>query len=131
MQITSKTLLILLIILGFVVLLSEPTKRGFYCDDFSIREPFIELQISLRQLLMFSVLIPNIVIILSQLLSNKWTQNTIKAQISHKLIGFNFGLLANIVVLLVVKNIFGRLRPHAIQFCNASHYCSEGFQPFI
>lgn len=131
MKVTSKTLLVLIIILGFVVLLSEPHKRGFYCDDASIREPFIELQISLRQLLTFSVFIPNIVIILSEFLSNKWTKNAIKTKIAHKLIGFHFGLLVNVLILLVVKNIFGRLRPHAIEFCNASHYCSEGFRQFI
>lgn len=40
-----------------------------------------------------------------------------------------FGILANFLVVMCAKNLFGRLRPHAIHFCNASHYCPEGLNP--
>ena len=128
MKINGKILLILLICLTLVSLVAEPKQNGFYCNDPSIREPFMELRISLTKLLSFSILLPIIIIILAESVWKTSSQTPAKQMINRNISVFMFGLLANFFSVMCAKNIFGRLRPHTIQFCNATHYCSEGLQ---
>lgn len=126
MQLNGKVFAVLVICLALVTLVAEPKQKGFDCGDQSIRRPFIALQISLQKLLAFCIAIPIFVAIVTESLTRSGRKVPVKSAIKKNVMAFMFGLLINFVAVMSAKNIFGRLRPHTIQFCNASHYCSEG-----
>lgn len=109
----------------------KPYRRGFYCDDTSIRYPFREGTISTTVLTLFSTGIPFFTIIGVEFLRFQRTARrsstdmrspaSIKelAWISYnELIIFFFGNLANLFLTNIAKYSIGRLRPHFIQVCN-------------
>ncbi|XP_054152411.1 putative phosphatidate phosphatase [Oppia nitens] len=119
------TVLVSTVIIFFLLL--EPKDNGFNCNDTSIRQPFIKLQVSMAQLLSISVGLPIIAIVVIEKFISKISKTNNKLIIYHNIIAFIFGLFFNFLLVMIMKNLFGRLRPHTIRFCNADHYCPEGF----
>lgn len=133
MRITNKWSLLMTFPLAYVSFVAKPFERGFECDDISIQKPFLPLQIGLHQLLLFIIIVPIIIIVASEnYLSpdvNEFESglNTSKRKrVRDLLTVFYFGLMLNFLLVMCSKNAFGRLRPHAIHFCHALHYCRNG-----
>lgn len=116
-----------------------PYQRGFDCNDESIKKPFVPLEIPLKILLPTCLLIPILTIVAIELIVHKGkakkdsaVQNGILSKIYHEVQTYHFGFLMNMVIVLYVKKFVGRLRPHALEFCNAMHLCNrDQSDPFI
>ena len=126
MQLNGKVFIVLIICLALVTLVAEPKQNGFDCSDQSIRGPFIALQIPLPTLLTICILIPILSVIIAENVIKSWRETPVNTMIKKNVRAFMFGMIINFVAVMSAKNIFGRLRPHTIQFCNANHYCPEG-----
>lgn len=108
----------------------KPYRRGFYCDDTSIRYPFKESTVSNTMLIVFTTAIPFLTIIGVEFIrfqrsarrSSSELRSTANikelAWISYnELIVFFFGNLANLFLTNIAKYSIGRLRPHFLQVC--------------
>ncbi|CAG2113590.1 unnamed protein product [Medioppia subpectinata] len=126
MRVGIKVLIVLFVLIAFVSIIIEPKHNGFHCNDSSIRQPFNALQITLAQLLTIAMIIPVIVVIVIENVAKSVPKTQIKTIIYQNINAFIFGLFANFLAVMVAKNLIGRLRPHAIHFCNADHYCADG-----
>src|SRR5258708_37753219 len=126
MRVNVKVILGVVVVLAIVTLGIEPRNNGFYCNDQSIRRPFLALQIPLSQLMVTCFILPIVIVVVIENMIKTMPQSAVKSIIYHNIIAFIFGLIINFLVVMLAKNLFGRLRPHTISFCNANHYCSEG-----
>ncbi|XP_054160930.1 putative phosphatidate phosphatase [Oppia nitens] len=131
-----------IIILGIPVfvlfLVGQPYKRGFNCDDESIRYPYKDNTITSVVNYLYSTLIPIITIIIVEIVYhrkaiqnynqsqdpddstglNKMPANTdLLWQIYCRLAPFIFGALISQLTTDIAKYTIGRLRPHFIDVC--------------
>ncbi|XP_053304026.1 phospholipid phosphatase 1 isoform X2 [Spea bombifrons] len=113
-------------------------KRGFFCNDDSIRYPYKEDTISYQ--LLAGILIPVCIVVMllgealsvyyNQLQSNAFVRNHYVATI-YKAIGtFIFGAAVSQSLTDIAKYTIGRLRPHFLDVCRvnwAKINCSAGY----
>ena len=139
----------LTIITGYYLLtrfLILPVERGFYCNDASIRQPYIPNTISTTLLLIITLFIPYFIIfgdiwirkdlfsggrsfIVSLLNPSFQTcRSTCYVYLDYVL---SFGILT--YSLEIIKCFTGRLRPNFIQLCNPStlHECENNLIGYI
>lgn len=112
-----------------------PHKRGFFCDDESIRYPYHESTVSRRKLGIFGVLIPIFLIIATELIRyfhweknchfrfvsyqyRKWSVNRLLVRIYVFIGYFLVGACFNQLMVDIAKYTIGRQRPHFIAVCN-------------
>jgi len=133
------------VMVGFLVsvlvafqVLAVPYKRGFYCDDESIRYPYKPQTIKARGLLVVGILFPMLLILLTEVFRVLiWERNCqylyrtyyfVFDSSVHRLfvrlyifIGFFFvGVCVNQLMVDVAKYSIGRLRPNFIAICKPS-----------
>jgi len=109
----------------------KPYKRGFYCDDESLRYPYTPSTVSRKALLITSVWLPAIFILLTEVFrtlvwKRNYTSRTFKpGQKFHRLVvrlciftgHFFIGAFFNTLLLDIAKYGVGRQRPHFIEAC--------------
>ncbi|KPM06391.1 phosphatidate phosphatase-like protein [Sarcoptes scabiei] len=134
-----KQLIIRLIIDSFVLLtisipillfyqIGQPYKRGFNCNDDSIRYPFLASTISSNLLFTYSSLIPIITFCITEYLLLR--RLTLDQELSRRiwwryyvwriyltLVPFAFACLTSQLITDIAKYSIGRLRPHFIDVC--------------
>jgi len=102
----------------------EPYKRGFFCNDESIRHPYKDSTISTAVLILVSFLVPILAFILVEIAvfhagdSRSWRNSARSFYVI--LVVFVFGAAATQLITDICKYSIGRLRPHFIDACNPS-----------
>jgi len=109
----------------------KPFRRGFYCDDTSIRYPFKESTISSGLLYVYAIGIPVIIISVVELVRYtnsvgdlRWLTGSNNTQLLNflwitynELVVWAFGALASQFCTDIAKYSIGRLRPHFLDIC--------------
>lgn len=122
-------------VLGFY-LMGDPYKRGFYCDDESIRHPFKESTVTSRALYVVGLGVPIVTMIITELLHSHLPTYANKsfrllgfrlpswAWLSYSnIIVFGFGAASSQLLTDIGKYLVGRLRPHFMAVCIPSVDC--------
>lgn len=114
-----------------IYLIGEPYRRGFFCDDLSIKHPFHESTVSNPMLYTIGFVIPAVIIITTEIVQAKFNTSrelkiltignwNIPAWLtnSYRQFGyFVFGAACSQLTTDVAKYTIGRLRPHFIDMC--------------
>jgi phosphatidate phosphatase len=112
----------------------KPYKRGFYCDDESIRYPYLPSTVSRQMLIFIGLVLPIILIILTetyralrwerkcknQFKVYRWGNRTVNRFIVrlYVFLGYFFlGVCFNQLMVDVSKYTIGRHRPHFMSIC--------------
>ncbi|KAE9549172.1 hypothetical protein FO519_007620 [Halicephalobus sp. NKZ332] len=115
----------------------KPYKRGFYCDDESLRYPFVPSTITRHQLVAVGMPIPIIIIVLTELYRVFCWEKSCQTQFKkyqcgsakiHRLLvrlyvflGYFFlGVCFNQLMVDIGKYTIGRHRPHFMEVCKPS-----------
>lgn len=131
-------------IIGFPILIiafvAEPHKQGFFCDDQSLKHPFVEIStISTAKMIAYSLSIPIITILVVEFIDAKFNKNHIRKELSigswniplwilnsYKHIGFfAFGAACTQITTDMMKYSMGRLRPHFFELCKPLIDCTD------
>ncbi|XP_020384675.1 phospholipid phosphatase 1 isoform X3 [Rhincodon typus] len=118
--------------------MQSPFRRGFYCNDETIKYPYKEDTIPYQ--LLAGIFIPFILLVIivgelasvhwNHLYSNSFVRNSYIATL-YKAIGtFLFGAAANQSLTDIAKYSIGRLRPHFLDVCKpdwAKINCDSGY----
>lgn len=115
----------LLGVYGFMLIKVRPHRRGFFCDDVTIRYPYQDDTVKDWLLIVFSVVItPLLFAVIESVTSWQAARHfslpriRLAASSSITLFGyFWFGLMTTLIVTEVGKLSIGRLRPHFIDVC--------------
>lgn len=118
----SQTVIIITVTLFVYV---APIRRGFFCDDDTIRYPYKSETIGPLLLFLPSLLLPSLIILMTEILlfkagkSNTHTRKTsdMMWMMYNELMTFIIAYLAMDIVMLSTKVTTGRLRPHFIHVC--------------
>jgi phosphatidate phosphatase len=111
-----------------------PYKRGFYCDDESIRYPYRKSTVSRQMLIVIGILIPTVLILLTEVFrtltwekkcANEFRSYRCRQYNIHRLIvriyvfiGYFFvGVCFNQLMVDIGKYTIGRQRPHFMDVC--------------
>jgi len=121
----------------------EPTKRGFFCDDESLKHPYKEEEITVGQCVVIWVAITHVIVILVELVffqAHEFRQNATAEAISkwlkrpttrfmpakipwvllelYRIFGYYWlGALATLLTTEMAKYKIGRLRPYFLTVC--------------
>lgn len=111
----------------------KPFQRGFFCNDHSLKYPYIENQTVPQYIcLLVWILISVFIILFTQILLKSFSLQVIKEMIT--------GALCCILLTDIVKYSVGRLRPHFLSLCNPEYnticfnedaYYNDGEEEFI
>jgi phosphatidate phosphatase len=137
----------ILLIVGIPILIfhlhGQPTKRGYYCDDDSIRYPFRESTISNNVLYVVGLFLPIVIIIITEFANESKGKRDTRGQVTVlfgrqiprviwkiyiKIGVFLFGACMSQLTTDIAKYSIGRLRPHFLHVCNSSIRCNEAGQ---
>uniref|UniRef100_A0A7I4KGA3 AcidPPc domain-containing protein n=1 Tax=Brugia malayi TaxID=6279 RepID=A0A7I4KGA3_BRUMA len=116
----------------------EPYKRGFYCDDESIRYPYRPSTVSRQMLIVIGLVVPAILIILTETFrvliwerkcKNEFQHYRCKRYVIPRLVVrlyvffgyFLIGVIFNQLMVDIAKYTIGRHRPHFIAVCKPKH----------
>ena len=92
----------------------KPFQRGFFCDDHSLKYPFIENEtIPQYMCLLIWISISGVIILTTQILNRSTSIKDVNRMIT--------GLLCCILLTDVAKYSVGRLRPHFLTLCNPDY----------
>lgn len=115
----------------------QPLRRGFYCDDDSIRYPYHDDTVSDGMATLICIFIPVICMVIveaAHLYNTKFNKAngnpSLFRYIYRTLIIFLVGAATTFVLSEVMKLASGRLRPHFLTVCNPDYDripCSEGY----
>ncbi|KAF8360420.1 plpp-1.1 [Pristionchus pacificus] len=112
----------------------KPYKRGFYCDDESIRYPFRESTVSRHMLIVVGLIIPTALIFMTEIFrtlawerkcAGQFKQYRLRERGVHRLVVrlyvfmgyFLVGVCFNQVMVDIAKYTIGRHRPHFMDVC--------------
>nr|CAD2174751.1 unnamed protein product [Meloidogyne enterolobii] len=111
-------------------LLGEPNKRGFYCDDESIRYPYRTSTVSRQLLIVIGLLIPTCLKFFVLWFGKKQTAHQLctfkyRAHNVHRMVVrlyvfmgyFLLGVCFNQLMVDIAKYTIGRQRPHFMEIC--------------
>uniref|UniRef100_A0A915Q364 Phosphatidic acid phosphatase type 2/haloperoxidase domain-containing protein n=1 Tax=Setaria digitata TaxID=48799 RepID=A0A915Q364_9BILA len=116
----------------------EPYKRGFYCDDESIRYPYRPSTVSRQMLIVIGLVIPTILIIATETFRTLAWERKCREEFKHYkcrrytvprlivrlyvFVGyFLVGVIFNQLMVDIAKYTIGRHRPHFIEICKPKH----------
>ena len=88
------------------------TKRGFFCDDQTIRYPYFHSTIPTWLLVILFIVVPDIGVVITELCIARSPANLVYALGHFKLSLCMTGILTD-----VIKCLVGRLRPHFVDLC--------------
>lgn len=110
-------------------LLIDPTERGFFCNDDSIRYPYTDPIVSTAVLLPVSSIGSLVVISLIEYFAGKRNEESkstrIRSFYEHVKV-FLFGFAITVLTVQIFKFSLGSLRPHFISVCNPRNECGHG-----
>ena len=89
------------------------TKRGFFCDDQTIRYPYFHSTIPTWLLVILFIVIPDIGVIVAELCYASASPIKLAFVLGH----FKLALCMTGILTDVIKCLVGRLRPHFIAVC--------------
>ncbi|XP_065214917.1 putative phosphatidate phosphatase [Planococcus citri] len=108
----------------------KPFRRGFFCDDTSIRYPYSESTVPALVLNIVGTLIPLLLVFIGEYRDQRRNKKTnssyhfgrykIKAyywSVYQKIVCFASGALFTLLITDVAKKVIGRLRPNFIDVC--------------
>jgi len=140
----SRTIFILrtigdfLILLLVIILCGELHKKlpvrnpAIWCNDESIKYPYKVDTISNLTLIVTTILVPFLVIIISQIilrprprLGSSWNRTFFHSLYQSSFL-FIFGFWINTIIMELSKRTVGRLRPHFLAVCEPNLNCSNG-----
>lgn len=111
-------------LVGYYYYFKQPFRRGFFCDDESIRYPFKDSTVPSTVLFAAAVGMTSLVIVTVESFrlkfAGKFTLKKLAAICLPLLIIALFGAGFNIFITDVSKYTIGRLRPHFLNVCNVS-----------
>uniref|UniRef100_A0A8R1U448 AcidPPc domain-containing protein n=1 Tax=Onchocerca volvulus TaxID=6282 RepID=A0A8R1U448_ONCVO len=116
----------------------EPYKRGFYCDDESIRYPYRPSTVSRQMLVIIGLVVPAVLITTTETFRALMWERKIREEFQHykcrrygvpRLIVrlyvffgyFLVGVVFNQLMVDIAKYTIGRQRPHFIAICKPKH----------
>lgn len=126
---TSFLILLSLFLLLLEVDVIPGTRRGFFCDDESLRYPYIDSTIPTWLLIALFWGAPNILILVVEFFVRKQ-----KRSLYLTLVMFNFNIFACLIVTDIIKASIGRLRPHFIDACSPDvlrNKTCASFSPYL
>lgn len=114
-----------------IYLIGEPYRRGFFCDDLSIKLPFHDSTVSNTALYLIGILTPTVIIIITETVQaifnterqaktvtiGNWNIPAWLSNSYRQLGYFAFGAACSQLTTDVAKYTIGRLRPHFIDMC--------------
>jgi len=104
--------------------LGEPTQRGFFCDDETIRYPYKPSTVPTIILIIVCTLVPFIIFVSVEFAlaksSGSKSLGTFLSSLYNILIVFIFGLAVTQCITDICKYSIGRLRPHFLDVCNTT-----------
>lgn len=119
---------ILIVLIPFVVFVTvvEPYRRGYFCDDNTIRYPYKEDTITILTVALVGILLPTSVIIGTELMNHRRSKqerlpyhvHPLLWTLYHHLSVFVFGCCMTMFATEMAKLAVGRLRPNFIFVCN-------------
>ena len=112
----------------------KPFHRGFFCDDHTLKYPYIENETVPQYIcLVIWILISGVTILTTQILNQSTSFKDVKRMIT--------GVLCCILLTDVAKYSVGRLRPHFLTLCSPDYdnvcfddeeaYYSDGDEEFV
>jgi phosphatidate phosphatase len=112
----------------------KPFQRGFFCDDHTLKYPYIENETIPQYIcLLIWISISGATILTTQILNKSTSFKDVKRMIT--------GLLCCILLTDITKYSVGRLRPHFLTLCNPDYdnvcfddeeaYYSDGDEEFV
>ncbi|XP_034104033.1 putative phosphatidate phosphatase [Drosophila albomicans] len=135
-QLTRRFLIELLIVTVLVIPICifefavEPVRRGFFCDDESIRYPFHDNTVSPVMLGLLVGALPLLILVLVEYVRSMrageltttvqlfgWQMSAWYVELGRQFAYFGFGMLLTFDATEVGKYTIGRLRPHFIAVC--------------
>ncbi|XP_014256649.1 phospholipid phosphatase 1-like [Cimex lectularius] len=117
-----------LIFIKFYVRFVPPFKRGFNCEDSSIRYPYKADTVSTQYLTAYFILLPILVFSTFEAAIFPWKQTNVKKRkfffiIYNILAVFAFGIVTSYCLIVVTSYTVGRLKPHFIDVCKPNIDC--------
>ncbi|MFH4980656.1 hypothetical protein AB6A40_007365 [Gnathostoma spinigerum] len=120
----------------------KPYKRGFYCDDESIRYPYRNSTVTRHMLIVIGLLIPTLIIVLTEAFRTKvWDRKCqsvlqsyrVRQRYVHRFVVrlyvflgyFMLGVVFNQLMVDIAKYTIGRQRPHFINVCLPKGYVNN------
>ncbi|CAJ0605816.1 unnamed protein product [Cylicocyclus nassatus] len=127
-------------------LLAKPYKRGFYCDDESIRYPFRKSQVSRQICAIVGTIVGLVIIIITEIFrvlvldrkyENEFVTYMFKGHDVHRIVVrlycfigyFLLGIVFNQLLVDIGKYTIGRQRPHFMDVCQPSRGYNECTTP--
>jgi len=126
LSIISDLVCIALVSVPSVILLNtaEPYKRGFFCNDETIKHPYKDSTVSSQLYVTVSMVIPSLAILAVEL--THWTNFKKYFGTAYSaLIVFYFVYTVNELLTSISKYTIGRLRPHFLEVCNPNITLNE------
>lgn len=121
----------------YLFLFGDPYKRGFFCDDESIRHPFHPSTVSNVALYCVGFILPISTILIVEYVRYRRSD----CQVTHKFMGrtinpwiwrcycligiFGFGAACSQLLTDIAKYTIGRLRPHFYEICKPDVDCTS------
>jgi len=99
-------------------LFGKPYTRGFFCNDESIRHPFLPSTVPSSAMIPINYVVPILTFILVETFNLKSSYKPVLSQSYHHSKIFCFGALSTTLLTDVTKYTVGRPRPHFIEVCN-------------
>lgn len=134
-RVGSDVVCFIIIVFGimFVKYGLSPVKKGFFCEDFSIRYPQCKSTVSDTALYITSVGFPVLSIASIEMLEHQGrTMNLFGREVPHSLYSsykevglFLYGMAVTQFLTEVAKVTVGRLRPNYMKCCNIDDFCDK------
>ena len=119
----------------------SPYKQGFWCNDKSIRYPYVkDSNVLSLFLVIFGFFLPIISIIIFESIevnkskqsnSNEFSWKSLTWKIYKNLIVFIMGSISLLLMTITIKLICGRLKPYFIEICNPDVDCNTYIDEYI
>ena len=107
------TIVAITLLAVFELNLIPATKRGFFCDDQTIRYPYFHSTIPTWLLVILFIVIPDVALVVTELC---WARSPVN--LVYVLGHFKLSLCMTGILTDVIKCLVGRLRPHFIVSCS-------------
>lgn len=104
--------------ISIVDLIMTPVRSGYLCDDQSLKYSSKESTFNFESLIILSVGIPIVVTVCLDFIQNRLSLRSASLEIYKSIIYFAYGFMAHTVLLIVLKNLVGRPRPHFYDVCS-------------
>ncbi|KAL4236593.1 hypothetical protein ACF0H5_004978 [Mactra antiquata] len=118
---------------GFYLFLqATPYEQGFFCDDISLSYPYKEDTVSTSLLIAFGFIVSSFIVIIVELLNGieskckgSWCTTKSVVFCIKRYAVFLVGMAIQLLIVEVIKNMMGVLRPNFFDVCKPSYNTSQ------